>query len=215
MDETELNNRCPNYTKWCKLEGMKFQKQQGSIAIVILDFVQSIVLALSVFVLLYLFIAQPNEVKGSSMFPTYEDKQLLLTDKLSYRFSDPKRGDVIVFKAPPSEPCAEDECEYIKRVVGVPGDRVKVMGGKVYVNGSALDESSYLSESVVSSSGSFLQEGVERVVPTGQYLPLGDNRPHSRDGREFGPIPVDLIVGKAFFRYWPVSALGLVPKAKY
>lgn len=194
---------------------MDLNKQRGSIATAILDFIQSIVLALSVFVLLYLFIAQPNEVKGSSMFPNFEDKELILTDKLSYRLGEPKRGDVIVFKAPPSEPCAEEECEYIKRVVGIPGDRVKLQSNKIYINGVRLDESDYLADDVVISPGSFLQEGVERVIPTGQYLPLGDNRPHSRDGREFGPISIDLIVGKAFFRYWPVNALGLIPKQKY
>lgn len=98
-----------------------------------MEFVQSIVLALSVFVLLYLFVAQPNEVKGSSMVPNFINGEYLLTDKLSYQFGQPQRGDVIVFKAPPSEPCSADECEYIKRIVGLPGDRLMVKGGQVYL----------------------------------------------------------------------------------
>lgn len=180
----------------------------------ILEFVQSIVLALSVFVLLYLFVAQPNEVKGSSMMPNFVDKEYLLTDKLSYQFSDPQRGDVVVFKAPPSEPCAVDECEYIKRVIGVPGDRVMVQNGEVYLNGALLNEF-YLPDDFVSEPGAFLEEGVEKEVPEGHYLCLGDNRSHSRDGREFGPIEKRLIVGKAFFVYWPAESVGLVPQVRF
>ncbi len=177
----------------------------------ILEFVQSIVLALSVFVIIYLFVAQPNEVNGTSMVPNFEDREYLLTDKLSYRFGEPKRGDVVVFKAPPSEPCSEDECEYIKRIIGLPGDRVKVMGGKVYVNGEKLDQY-FLPEDLVTQPGAYSLEGVEKLVPMGYYLCFGDNRSHSRDGREFGPVSRDSIIGKAFFKYWPVSSLGLVTK---
>lgn len=188
-----------------------FQSQSGfSIGNFILEFVQSIVLALSVFVLLYLFVAQPNEVKGNSMLPNFVNGQYLLTDKLSYQLGDPKRGDVVVFKAPPSEPCAVDECEYIKRVIGIPGDRVMVKDGQVFLNGSKLNQS-FLPDDFVSEPGGFNLEGVEKEVPEGQYLCFGDNRSHSRDGREFGPINKNLIVGRAFFIYWPVSYLGLVP----
>jgi len=182
-----------------------------AIGMVILDFIQSIVLALSVFVLLYLFVAQPNEVKGNSMLPNFENGQFLLTDKLSYQLSDPKRGDVVVFKAPPSEPCAEEECEYIKRIIGVPGDKVMVKEGQIYLNGQLLTQS-FLPENIISEAGAFNEEGIEKEVPAGQYLCLGDNRSHSRDGREFGPIKKELIVGKAFFIYWPLKAVKLVPQ---
>lgn len=175
----------------------------------ILEFIQSIVLALSVFVLLYLFVAQPNEVKGTSMVPNFQNGEYLLTDKLSYRIGVPKRGDVVVFKAPPSEPCAADECEYIKRVIGLPGDKVMVKNGQVYLNGTLLNQT-FLPTDFVTEAGSFAQEGVEEEVPAGYYLCFGDNRSHSRDGREFGPIKAESIVGKAFFKYWPPSAVGLV-----
>jgi signal peptidase I len=180
----------------------------------LLEFIQSIVLALAVFVLFYLFVAQPNEVKGSSMFPNFKDKQYLLTEKISYQFNEPKRGDVVIFKAPASEPCAADECEYIKRVIGIPGDKVMVKEGDVYLNGEKLDQS-FLPEMVYSSPGEYMEEGVEKEVPEGQYLCFGDNRPNSRDGREFGPIDRDLIIGKAFFRYWPLDAVGLIPKVSF
>ena len=191
---------------------MKFRKA-FSVGNFILEFVQSIVLALSVFVLLYLFVAQPNQVKGSSMDPNFDDGEYLLTDKLSYQFGEPQRGDVVVFKAPPTEPCAEDECEYIKRVIGLPGDVVMVENGLVYLNGDLLEQS-FLPEDFVSDSGSYCKEGVAVQVPEGEYLVFGDNRSHSRDGREFGPIPMSLIVGKAFFKYWPINGMGLIPTVR-
>lgn len=188
---------------------MKFRKA-FSLGNFILEFVQSIVLALSVFVLLYLFVAQPNQVKGSSMVPNFIDGEYLLTDKITYQFSEPMRGDVVVFKAPATEPCAEDECEYIKRIIGLPGDRVMVEDSQVYLNGQLLEQK-FLPEEFVTDAGSFCREGEEVEVPEGQYLVFGDNRSHSRDGREFGPISKDLILGKAFFRYWPIESVGLIP----
>jgi signal peptidase I len=191
-----------------------YKKQGGSIGGFVLDFIQSIVLALAVFVLLYLFVAQPNEVNGSSMVPNFIDKEFLLTEKLSYQFGVPQRGDVIVFKAPASEPCSPEECEYIKRVIGIPGDEIMIKDGQVYLNGELLDQG-FLSEGVSTDPGQYLEEGVSNVIPKGQYLCFGDNRKHSRDGREFGPIKESLIVGKAFLKYWPVSALGLVPTIRF
>ena len=192
-----------------------YNKEAGfSVGDFLLEFIQSIVLALSVFVLLYLFVAQPNEVKGSSMFPNFVDKEYLLTEKISYRFGTPSRGDVVIFKAPAGETCAIDECEYIKRIIGVPGDKVMVKDGEVYLNGELLDQS-FLPDGVYSNPGEFCQEGLEVTVPEDHYLCFGDNRPNSRDGREFGPIKKDLIIGKAFFRYWPTDKIGLIPEVSF
>ena len=197
-----------------KLNMDQYKSQAGfSLGSFILEFVQSIVLAMSVFVLLYLFVAQPNEVKGSSMMPNFLNGEFLLTDKLSYQLGEPQRGDVVVFRAPPSEPCAVDQCEYIKRVIGLPGDKVMVKDNQVYLNGQMLKQN-FLPQGVVSMPGAFSQEGVEKVVPQGYYLCFGDNRSNSRDGREFGPIKKELIVGKAFFKYWPPPSVGLVPVTK-
>ncbi len=181
----------------------------------ILDTIQMIVLAFSVFIIIYLFLFQPHQVKGSSMFPSFHNSEFLLTNKISYRFGSPQRGDVIVFKAPRSEPCAEIECEYIKRIIGMPNDRVMVRAGHVYINGQLLNEGDYLSKDVVTDDGSFLSEGVEKVIKEGNYLPLGDNRPYSRDGREFGFIARDMIIGKAWLRYWPLNEAGFIKHESY
>ncbi len=191
---------------------INFRSEKGfALGTFILEFVQSIVLALSVFVILYLFVAQPNEVKGNSMLPNFINGEYLLTDKVTYRMADPQRGDVVVFKAPPSEPCAEDECEYIKRIIALPGDKVMVKGGHVYVNSKMVPED-FLPDDLKTQPGVYNLEGVEKVVPESHYLVFGDNRAHSRDSREFGPVERGSIVGRAFFKYWPPKVLGLVPK---
>ncbi len=179
-----------------------------------LDSVQALVLALSVFVLLYLFVAQPNQVHGNSMLPNFQNKEFLLTEKISFHLREPERGEIVVFKAPPSEPCAEDECEYIKRVIGLPGETVRVLNGRIWINGELLDEE-YIPDDFITSPGSYLREGKPIIISEGEYLVLGDNRPHSRDGREFGPVPKENIVGRAVIRYWPVQSLGVVEQGEY
>lgn len=176
----------------------------------ILDTVQAIVLALSVFIIIYLFLFAPHQVKGNSMVPNFQNGEFLLTNKISYRFSSPQRGDVVVFKAPANEPCAEIECEYIKRIIALPSEKVMVLNGHYYINGELFDESKYLPKTYITGPGGFLGEGVERVIPESYYLVSGDNRPYSRDGREFGFIPIQSIVGKAWLRYWPVTQIGFI-----
>ena len=185
------------------------------IAQFILDTIQAITLALAVFIVVYLFLFQPHQVKGSSMYPSFHNGEFLLTNKISYRFGIPQRGDVVVFKAPASEPCSEIECEYIKRIIALPGERVQVDNGQILIDDKVLDESHYLTQEVITTPGSFLAEGTERVIPQSYYLVLGDNRAYSRDGREFGPVPRESIVGKAWLRYWPPPKLGMVRHENY
>lgn len=145
------------------------------------------------------------------MYSNLENNDFLLTDKISYRFKDPQRGEVIVFKAPPSELCAEQECEYIKRIIGLPGEKIKVQEGSVFINDKKINEE-YLPQDLQTPSGGFLLNGRTIILGDNEYLALGDNRPYSRDGREFGPIKKDAIIGKAWLRYWPLSKLGLIPR---
>ena len=174
-----------------------------------LDFLETIVVALSIFVVVYLFVVQPHEVKGSSMEPNFHNNEYILTDKFSYKFSPPQRGDVVIFKAPNNP-----DIDYIKRVIGLPGDQVKIEGGYVFVNGDRLTES-YLSDTTQLFPGSSIREGEESTIPQDHLFVLGDNRPHSSDSREFGPIPKRLIIGKAFLRYWPPQQFGILPKITY
>lgn len=174
-----------------------------------MDFLETIVVALSIFVVVYLFFMQPHEIKGSSMEPNFHNGEYILTDKISYRFRNPIRGDVIILKAPKNP-----EIDYIKRVIGLPGERIKVEKGQVYINEVKVDER-YVSDTTPLFPGSFLQEGEEITVPEGEYFVMGDNRPHSSDSREFGSIAKNLVIGRAFFRYWPLTKIGAVPPINY
>lgn len=180
-----------------------------SITAFFMDFMETIVVALSIFVVVYLFLVQPHEVKGSSMEVSFHNNEYILTDKISYRFINPNRGDVIIFKAPNNP-----DVDYIKRVIGLSGDKVKVEKGYVYVNNQKLTEN-YLREKTLLYPGSFMVEGTPVTVPKDHVFVMGDNRTHSSDSREFGPIPKNSIIGKAFLRYWPLTEFGLVPQINY
>ena len=172
-----------------------------------LDFIETIVIALAIFVVVYRFLFQPHQVKGNSMFDNFHDGEYLLTDKVSYRFRPPQRDDVVVFKAPKNE-----DYDYIKRVIGLPGDQVKVAGNKVFINDQLLDESGYLDPRITTHAGAYTREGQTVTVPQAQYFVLGDNRNNSSDSREWGLVPQENIVGKAWVRYWPVNRLGPIKK---
>ncbi|HOX96032.1 MAG TPA: signal peptidase I [Candidatus Woesebacteria bacterium] len=171
---------------------------------IIYEFIEAFVISASVFVVVYLFLMQPHQVKGSSMYPTFKDKEYLLTDKITYKRNEPRFGDVIVFKAPVNE-----NFDFIKRVIAVPGETVMIKDGHVYINGSQLNEN-YLSSTVVTNPGQFLQEGESYMVQSGEIMAFGDNREHSSDSRDWGPIPLSNVVGRVFFRYWPTSEVGVV-----
>ena len=176
-----------------------------------MDILEVVVFAVGIFFFVYLLIMRPHKIKGMSMHPTFPDGEYLLTEKVSYYTRDPIRGDVIVFKAPPE--ISEDD-EYIKRVIGLPGDTVMVQNGKVYVNDEQLNEY-YLSDTLYTSGGGFLKEGSPYIVPEGKYIVMGDNRPHSLDSRSFGPITKSTMSGRAWIVYWPAVQAGIVPKIKY
>ena len=172
-----------------------------------LDVLEVVVFAVGIFFFVYLLIMRPHKIKGQSMDPTFPDKEYLLTEKVSYYLHDPKRGDVVVFQPPVSE-----LDEYIKRIIGLPGDRVMLKNGKVYVNGEQLKES-YLGDTVYTATEGFTPEGQEYTVPAGQYFVMGDNRPHSSDSRAWGPVVKNKISGRAWIVYWPLK--GVVPKVSY
>jgi len=185
---------------------MSFFRRVGTF---FLDLMETVVIALAVFVVIYLFLFQPHQVRGSSMYPTFEDGEYILTDKISYRLGSPARGDVVIFRAPRNE-----EYDYIKRVIGLPGDLVEIENNHILVNNQLLPED-YLPTDFVTQPGSFLGRETAVKVPQKQYFVLGDNRDHSSDSREWGFVPRENIVGKAWVRYWPTDRVGIVPEAHY
>lgn len=174
-----------------------------------LDIIETVVIALSVFLIVYLFFMQPHQVNGQSMVPTFHHKDYLLTDKISYKLRSPERGEMVVFHAPDNAGCPPGgSCDFIKRIIGVPGDTIEVRGGEVYVNGSIIDEY-YLPNETTTHAGAYTRD---KVVHLGQdqYFVMGDNRDHSSDSRAWGPVTIDALVGKVFFRYWPVTKAGVL-----
>jgi signal peptidase I len=151
----------------------------------------------SVFMILFLY--QPVRVEGTSMLPRLEDHDRLFINKFVYHFSAIQRGDVVVFHYP-----RDPEKSYIKRVIAVPGDRLRIDGGDVILNGRRLEEP-YVPDEYRDS-----RSLPEMVVPPDYYYMMGDHRSISSDSREFGPVERGLIYGKAAFVYWPRRDAGVV-----
>lgn len=162
------------------------------------ELIESVLPALVIVLVVNIFLAQATRVEGQSMEPNLHDNQRLIIEKVTYRFREPQRGDVIVLRRPTrsTEPL-------IKRVVGLPGETVAVRDGRVYVNGEALDEA-YLDQQTWGTMPS-------RLVPEEHVFVLGDNRKASNDSRSFGVVPYDDIIGRAWVRYWPPDEAGLMP----
>ncbi len=163
---------------------------------IVRELLESIIPAIVIAVLLNMFVVQPTKVRGESMEPTLHTNEYLLVEKISYRLHGPRRGDVVVFRYPRDE----DE-NFIKRVIAVPGETVEIVSGRVYIDGQPIVEP-YL-----------LQLPRESMPPTripdGKLFVLGDNRLNSNDSRAFGMVSMDELVGRAWLRYWPLDQAAL------
>jgi signal peptidase I len=146
-----------------------------------------------------IFIARAYTVNGDSMLPTLHHGERLLVDKISYRFVDPSRGEIIVFKNP-----SDTDEQFVKRVIGLPGDEIAIVQGVVYINGQPVEEDYTLAPARIGFTS--------QIVPEGTYFVLGDNRNNSEDSRfgRVGFLPRSLIIGRAVWRYWPLNQMDLM-----
>jgi signal peptidase I len=160
---------------------------------------RDVVVSAAASVLIITFLYQPVRVEGTSMLPRLEDHDRLFINKFVYRISAIHRDDVVVFHYP-----RDPEKSYIKRVIGLPGDRLRIERGQVWLNGKPLREI-YVPEEYRD-----MRSMAEMVVPEDSYFMMGDHRSISSDSREFGPVDRDLIYGKAVFVYWPTRDAGVV-----
>jgi signal peptidase I len=198
----------------------KGRKRQNSVV----ELIVIVAVALGLALLIQAFIVKPFRIPSKSMVPTLEVGQRVLVWRLGQLFGgDPNRGDILVFMPPkgadanrcgvdkePDQPCPEPtpgqgKQAYIKRVVGLPGDRLKVEQGRVYIDGELQDEP-FINPS---ADCPICNEPQEITIPPGHFFMMGDNRGASADSREWGPIPRDSIIGNAFFTYWPPSRIGI------
>ncbi|MDI6868364.1 MAG: signal peptidase I [Coprothermobacterota bacterium] len=158
------------------------------------EWIETILIALILALILRTFVVQPFQVHLSSMHPTLEEGDFILVNKLAYKLGTPQRGDIVVFMPPGGQV----QKPYIKRVIGLPGETVDIKDGKVFVNGSELEEPYALGET---SGGKFNH----LVVPEGTVFVMGDNRMNSSDSRFFGPVSIASLEGKTFLCFWPFS----------
>lgn len=184
-----------------------------SISEFLIDVLETVVIALSIFIIIYLLAFQPHEVNGQSMdgIDNFNNGQLILTDKLTYRFRDPERGEVIVFKYPLNK-----SYDYIKRIIGLPGESIMLLDNRIYIyndefpEGIILDESSFIGKNIITHGRAFLEEGQKIKIPEDSYFVMGDNRPESSDSRTWGFVPKKNIIGRSYFRYWPPNQIGII-----
>lgn len=170
----------------------------------VMDILETVVFIGSIFIVVYLFIFAPNQVKGASMEPTFQSGDYIVTSKITYKFRAPQRGDVVVFKSP-----RNPDIDYIKRIVAIPKDKVLIQKGQLYINDNLIDET-YISARTNLWEGGYVKDGVPIFIPEGEMFVMGDNRPRSSDSREFGPVPEENIIGQVFFRYFPSDKVGSV-----
>lgn len=161
------------------------------------DLLGTIVPAVIIALLIHAFLAQATRVYGQSMEPNFHTDERLVVEKVSYRLHAPRRGDVVVLQDPSGGPEL-----LIKRVIGLPGERVSIVDGRVFVDGRMLDEP-YLNQPTHGNGNSW-------TVPPLAVFVMGDNRGASRDSRVFGPVLLEQIVGRAVFRYWPPNEIGII-----
>jgi signal peptidase I len=169
---------------------------------VLRELVETVLLTLLIYVLVRSFLFENYRVVGRSMVPTLENDQYLAVNKLGYRLHEPQRGDIIVFRDPKS-----DDRKLIKRVIGLPDEVVEIRDGQVLVEGQPLREP-YIEAPPRYSMAPTL-------IPEDQYFVMGDNRNNSSDSHNWGALPQDMIVGKAWVSYWPPALWGVIPHETY
>jgi signal peptidase I len=179
-----------------------------------LDMIETLVIALSIFLVVYLFFMQPHQVNGQSMVPNFQSGEYVLTDKVTYRMRDPIRGEVVVIHAPEAANCPKGNgCDFIKRVLALPGETVEVVNDSIIVNGTPIPEP-YIPEHFETMPGRYTENGPVVMGPD-EYFVVGDNRPYSADSRTWGPVKKSGIIGRAFYRYFPFKVMGQLTTPSY
>ncbi|PIS05028.1 MAG: signal peptidase I [Candidatus Buchananbacteria bacterium CG10_big_fil_rev_8_21_14_0_10_42_9] len=174
--------------------------------IFIWEIVKVVVISLAIIIPVRYFLIQPFYVKGASMEPNFHDNEYLIINEITYRFNDPERGDVVVFRNPNNK-----KEFFIKRIVGLPGETVAINNGRIVIKNNSNPQGIVLEEDYLEPGTKTLaNNNKEWTVPALHYFLLGDNREHSLDSRIFGPVDQDLIIGSALVRGWPVDRLGFV-----
>ncbi len=198
------NNNFEDYNS--NIESTPKLEQKNSLKESIHSFAVTLVVVLAIVLPIRAYIAKPFIVKGSSMDPTFETWDYLIVDEATYNFrKDPERGDVVIFKAPTAK-----GTYYIKRIIGLPGETVKIINGQVVIINDKFKEGYSLDEPYISNKNKSYKN-IELKLKDDEYFVMGDNRAGSYDSRVWGPLKREAIVGRAFVRFHPFNLLDLFP----
>ena len=170
------------------------------------EIVKASIIALIIVIPVRFFVAQPYIVSGASMDTTFADGHYIIVDQLTYRFNEPERGDVVVFKFP-----NDPNKFFIKRILGLPGETVVIDGGELLIANSPTSTEGFILPQPFVDEERKTEENVRRVLQDDEYFVMGDNRRASSDSRVWGPLNEEFIVGRAFFRVLPVTQVGILP----
>ena len=176
-----------------------------------IEFIKVVVISLVIILPIRYFLFQPFYVSGASMEPSFYDHEYLIIDEFTYRFDAPSRGDIVVFHYP-----LNTNEIFIKRVIGLPGEKIQFKEGKVYIFNDANPDGSVLDEPYLVSNTETYSYGKDTVtLGPGEYYLLGDNRTDSQDSRIFGPVKRNLIIGRVILRGWPLDRAGIFTAPAY
>lgn len=171
------------------------------------EFIKTMVIIVALAFAIRVFVIQPFIVEGESMEPTFQTRDYLITEKISYRFRTPKRGEIVIFN-PPDKPSEN----YIKRIIALPGDQIAIKNGNLFINDKIISEPyiNDLDKTLVAQ-----KEGYSTVLKEEEFFVMGDNRSHSRDSREIGSIPKQNIVSRVWFRLLPLDNISTFQAVDY
>jgi len=169
------------------------------------EWVEPVIIAVVLALIIRTFVVQAFKIPTGSMRPTLIEGDRILVSKFIYRFTEPKRGEVIVFKSP-----EDRKKDFIKRLAGLPGEKVQILNGSILINGNTPAEDAILKRQYYYNRGDFGAEGQSVTVPDDAYYVLGDNSISSRDSRYWGFMPKRYLLGKAFLIYWPPNRIRLI-----
>lgn len=192
--ETEFNQSKDNLNQ---------EKKPSTFKQSVIEMAKFIFFALLVVIPIRIFIAQPFIVSGTSMFPTFKNGDYLIVDEISYRLSEPKRGDVVVFKYP-----RDTKKYFIKRIIALPGETIDVKNGITTIINKEYPEGFQIDEPYLETQ---MKENYKEELKGGEYYVMGDNRPYSLDSRSWGVLPKNLIVGKPFLQLFPLNKISVWP----
>jgi signal peptidase I len=164
-----------------------------------MDFIEITLILVGVVMVSYLFLGQLLEVTGDSMDPTLQDKEQIIAEKISLLYKPLERGDIVIFRHP-----QETKRLIVKRIIGLPNEKIMIREGKVYINGERIEEE-YIKNGHGTSAGTVINENIEYKIAGDAYVVMGDNREKSTDSREWGAITRELVIGRGFIVFRPIS----------